>query len=99
VSLESEIVEVEAEIDGLAAGTTDRAALEERVSKLCAAVVARPAAEAKTLLPDMERLIAALDRTAAAIQARNSDSPAAGRPARAAAAAYGASQTRARRGF
>ncbi|MDF1793174.1 MAG: hypothetical protein P1U88_14755 [Thalassobaculaceae bacterium] len=98
-ALDAEIAAVTAEIDGLTGGGADRAALEDRVSKLCDAVLARPPAEAKALLPVLEQLIARLDTAAAAIQARgeNGDSPAPARSARSAAAAYGAGQSRRRR--
>jgi|GEM_PF-5726251 len=99
--LNAEFAAVEAEIRDLAVGGTDRAALEARVARLCDAVVARPPAEARALLPALEALIAGLDAAATAIQDRRerNDSPAPARPARAAAAAYGASQNRGRRGF
>ncbi|WP_028794994.1 hypothetical protein [Thalassobaculum salexigens] len=99
--LQVEIAAVAAQIDDLAAGTTDRAALEQRVSRLCDAVLARPPAEAKALLPVLEQLIARLDAAATAIQQRGDggDSPPPARSARSAAAAYGAGQTRRRRGF
>ena len=42
--LKAEIAAVAAQIDDLAAGTADRAELEQRVSRLCDAVLARPAA-------------------------------------------------------
>lgn len=99
--LKAEIAAVAAQIDDLAAGTADRAELEQRVSRLCDAVLARPAAEAKALLPVLEQLIARLDAAAAAIQQRgeSGDSASPARSARAAAAAYGAGQNRRRRGF
>lgn len=99
--LQAEIAAVAAQIDELAAGAADRAALEARVSRLCDAVLARPPVEAKALLPVLEQLIARLDSAATAIQQRaaDSDSPAPARSARSAAAAYGAGQSRRRRGF
>lgn len=100
-ALQAEIAAVAAQIDALAAGTADRAALEQRVSRLCDAVLARPPAEAKALLPVLEQLIARLDAAATAIQERgeSGDSPSPARSARSAAAAYGAGQNRRRRGF
>lgn len=97
--LDAEIAAVAAEIDSLATGTTDRPALEARVSRLCDAVLARPPVEAKALLPVLQDLIGRLDGAATVIQARgeSGDSPAPARSARAAAAAYGAGQTRRRR--
>ncbi|WPZ34150.1 hypothetical protein T8K17_23320 [Thalassobaculum sp. OXR-137] len=99
--LQAEIDAVAAQIDGLAAGAADRAALEARVSDLCDAVLARPPGEAKTFLPVLEQLIARLDAAATVIQQRggDGDSPAPARSARSAAAAYGAGQNRRRRGF
>lgn len=99
--LHVEVAAVAAEIDTLATGSTDRAALEARVSRLCDAVLARPPAEAKALLPLLQDLIQRLDSAASALRATESsgDSPTPSRPARAAAAAYGAGQARRRRGF
>ena len=99
--LKAEIAAVAAEIDGLPAGNVDQTGLEQRVSRLCDAVLARPPAEAKALLPVLEQLIARLDAAATAIQERSTDgdSPSPARSARSAAAAYGAGQNRRRRGF
>lgn len=99
--LAGEIAAVAAEIDALATGAADRAALEQRVSRLCDAVLAQPPIRAKALLPVLEQLIARLDAAAAAIQERGggNDSPGPARSARSAAAAYGAGQNRRRRGF
>ncbi|MCR9072047.1 MAG: hypothetical protein NXI18_10035 [Alphaproteobacteria bacterium] len=101
LDLDAEVAAVAAEIGALTAGTADRAALEARVARLCDAVLARPPAEAKALLPVLQDLIQRLDAAAAALKAAEpgGDSPAPSRPARAAAAAYGAGQTRRRRGF
>lgn len=99
--LDAELAAVGAEIDSLATGGVDRAALDARVARLCDAVLARPPAEAKALLPALEDLIRRLDAAATVLQTRDraGDSPVPSRPARAAAAAYGAGQTRRRRGF
>lgn len=100
-ALQEEIAAVAARIDDLAAGSTDRAALERRVSRLCDAVLALPPVQAKALLPVLEELIARLDAAATAIQERSGggDSTSPSRSARSAAAAYGAGQNRRRRGF
>ena len=99
--LQAEIAEVAEQIDALAAGAADRAALEARISRLCDAVLSRPPLEAKQMLPVLEQLIARLDAAATVLQARgqDGDSPGPSRSARAAAAAYGAGQNRRRRGF
>ena len=99
--LDAELAAVGAEIDALTTGGVDRSALDARVARLCDAVLARPPAEAKALLPALEDLIRRLDVAATALQAGDApgDSPSPSRPARAAAAAYGAGQTRRRRGF
>lgn len=101
MDLEAEVAAVGAEIDALAAGGVNRSALDARVARLCDAVLARPPAEAKALLPVLEDLIRRLDAAATALRPGDApgDSPSPSRPARAAAAAYGAGQTRRRRGF
>lgn len=99
--LDAEFAEVAGEIARLAEGSTDRPALEARVSRLCDAVLALPPDAARARLPALQQLITDLDAAATAIQARggSGDSPAPARSARAAAAAYGAGQNRRRRGF
>lgn len=100
-TFDAEFEAVAEAIAALGTRAVDRAALEGRVSRLCDAVLSRPAPEARALAPALERLIAALDEAASRLQAQGgqNDSPAPSRPAHAAAAAYGAGRNRGRGGF
>lgn len=68
----------------------DLAGMEREAKPLLDAVVALPPADARALLPDLERLLAALDTVGSALQAAHGDTMAAERNAARlrAAAAY-----------